>query len=106
MLFRSPFEDALNRLAEQVQGRVKDEAAEQMAVEGSTEILEQWVPENRLHLSRLVSILRRSNVVLANMVLIPIGEVKILAQKDCDTRKDSAVITTETQATADLDVGA
>lgn len=94
----------MNRLAEQIQGRVKDEAAEQIAIERSTEILEQWVPENRLHLSQLVSILRRSNVILANMILIPTGEVNVLAQKHRDTRNDSAVVSKESEAAADLDV--
>ncbi|KXT06493.1 hypothetical protein AC578_6010 [Pseudocercospora eumusae] len=86
------FEGALNRLAKQIQERVKDEAAEEAAIERSAEILEKWIPENRLHLSRLVSILTRSNATSASRILIPMGEVVSLSHQDCDTRKDSAVV--------------
>ncbi|KAF7192567.1 hypothetical protein HII31_06114 [Pseudocercospora fuligena] len=90
--FGPPFQGALDRLAKQIQERVKDEAAEEAAIERSAEILKLWIPENRLHLSRLVSALSRSNATSASRILIPMGEVVLLSHKDRDTRKDSAVV--------------
>ncbi|EME88932.1 uncharacterized protein MYCFIDRAFT_76312 [Pseudocercospora fijiensis CIRAD86] len=93
--FGLPFENALGSLVRKIEERVKDEAAEEAAIDGATEILEQWVSENRLYLSRLVSVLSRSNTSASDRILMPMGEVVSSLHKDCGNRKDSAVVSKE-----------